>query len=151
MKVFTAPVIHWGSMCDIKSWFVINAGWILMRHKNWKVLQWYQNVSWCDKKDEKYKKKRQKRKHTKKKEDKRVINVEPQVAGISTRACRVSVSHAKGKVKGSQVPQPTRCEAGNLSRWRVVRFSNCQKQVDRGTWISDGYLWWALGPDWIVT
>ena len=71
-----------------------------MRHKNWKVLQWYQNVSWCDKKDEKYKKKRQKRKHTKKKEDKRLINVEPQVAGISTRACRVSASHAKGKVKG---------------------------------------------------
>ena len=30
-----------------------------------------------------------------------MINVEPQVAGISTRACRVSVSHAKGKVKGT--------------------------------------------------
>ena len=26
MEVFTAPVIYWGSMCDIKGWFVINAG-----------------------------------------------------------------------------------------------------------------------------
>ena len=70
MKVFTAPVIHWGSMCDIKGWFVINAGWILMRHKNWKVLQWYQNVSWCDKKDQKYKNQKTKTKAYKKRKTK---------------------------------------------------------------------------------
>ena len=61
-------------------------------------------------------KRKDKNESIQKKEDKRLINVEPQVAGISTRACRVSVSHAKGKVKGSQVPQPTCCEAGNLTR-----------------------------------